>query len=58
MKDQKSFTIRIDEDILRKFQYVAKYDARSASGQILHLIHQCIRDFEKEHGKIDLSEWD
>jgi len=56
MNEQKSFTIRVPEETLEKFRYVAKYDDRSLSGQIMYLIHQNIRDFEKEHGVIDLAE--
>lgn len=56
MKKEKHISIRIDEEILRKFHYVAKYEARSASGQIMYLINSCIRDFESEHGKIELAE--
>ena len=56
MKKQKNISIRIDEDILKKFHYVAKYDDRSASGQIMFLINTCIREFEQKHGEIDLKE--
>lgn len=42
----------MDNDIHDKIQYIAKYDGRSMSGQILHLIQTCIREFEKEHGPI------
>lgn len=58
MKKQKHISIRIDEDILKKFHYVSKYNGRSASGQIMYLINQCIRDFEKEQGKIELEDAD
>ncbi len=56
MKKYKHISIRIDEDILNKFHYVAKYEDRSASRQIMFLINKCIRDYEEAHGKIDLSE--
>lgn len=56
MKKNKHISIRIDEDVLRKFHYVAKYEDRSASGQIMFLINTCIREFEDKHGKIDLAE--
>lgn len=52
MKKQKHISIRIDADILEKFHYVAKYDDRSASGQIMYLINSCIRTFEEKHGAI------
>lgn len=56
MNKNKHISIRIDEEVLRKFHYVAKYDDRSASGQIMFLINNCIRKFEEKHGKIVLPE--
>lgn len=53
---QKHISIRIDADVLQKFHYVSKYEDRSASGQIMFLINRCIRDFEDQHGKIDLTD--
>lgn len=55
MKQQKHISIRIDEETLRKFHYVAKYDDRSASGQIMFLINKNIRDFEETHGEIRID---
>ncbi len=55
MKKQKHISIRIDADILEKFHYVAKYDDRSASGQIMYLINNCIRTFEEKHGVIPVT---
>ena len=56
MKKQKHISIRIDEKTLKKFHYVAKYDDRSASGQIMFLINKSIRDFEAKHEKIILDD--
>ena len=56
MSVQKHISIRIDADVLQKFHYVSKYEDRSASGQIMFLINRCIRDFEDQHGKIDLTD--
>ena len=58
MKKQKHISIRIDADVLEKFHYVAKYDDRSASGQIMYLINNCIREFEAKHGTIEIAEKD
>lgn len=55
MGKMKSLSIRIDSDMLDKLHYVADYEARSANGQILVLIRQCIEDFEKEHGEIEFG---
>lgn len=54
MKKLKHISIRIDEETLKKFHFVAKYDDRSASGQIMYLINKNIRDFEAQHGEIVL----
>ena len=39
MNKQKHISIRIDEEVLKKFHYVSRYNGRSASGQILYLIN-------------------
>ncbi len=51
----KSLSIRIDEDTLNKLHIVADYEARSANSQILILIRDCIEEYEKKHGKIELG---
>lgn len=50
----KHISIRINEELLQKFHYVAKYEDRSASGQIMYLINYCIREFEEKYGEIEL----
>ncbi|MCL2564882.1 MAG: hypothetical protein FWE24_03605 [Defluviitaleaceae bacterium] len=55
MDKQRHFGMRINDTTLKKFHYVAKYDDRSVSGQIMYLIHKSIRDFEKEHGVIEIE---
>ena len=56
MKKQKHISIRIEEETLKKFHYVAAFNDRSASGQIMYLINKNIRDFEEEHGQIKLTD--
>jgi len=56
LKKQKHISIRIDEETLKKFHYIAKYNDRSASGQIMFLINKNIRDFEEKNGKIESTE--
>lgn len=51
-KKNKHLGIEIDPEFHYKLHYIAKYEGRSGNGQILHLIRQCIRDFEDEHGVI------
>jgi len=56
MKTTKHISIRIDANTLKKLHYVSKYEGRSASGQMMYLINQCIRTFEAQHGKIEVPE--
>ena len=51
----KSFSIRIDEQMLNKLHIVADYEGRSANSQILILIRDCVEKYEKEHGRILLK---
>ena len=39
-----------------KLRYIAKYEGRSANGQILYLVRQCIKEFENENGEIQIPE--
>ena len=52
MMKLKHLGIRIDSELHAKLHYVSRYEGRSANGQILYLIRQCVRQFEKEHGAI------
>ena len=52
----KHVSIRFDTETHDKLFYIAQYEGRSGSGQILYLIRRCIADFEKEHGPIQLPE--
>ena len=45
-------TIPMNKELHDKFQYIAAYDGRSMSGQIIYLLNKCVRDFEREHGLI------
>lgn len=49
-------TIRMNRELHDKFRSVAAYEGRSMSRQVRYLLTQCVREFEKEHGPIDLPE--
>ncbi|HIT01803.1 MAG TPA: hypothetical protein IAC21_03150 [Candidatus Enterenecus merdae] len=53
-QDLTHLSIRLHPNIHDKFKYVAEYEGRSMSKQILYLVNQCIRSFEREHGPIEL----
>ena len=48
----KSVSIRIEEEMLEKLDYVADYEGRSINSHVLVLIRQSIQAFEDQHGKI------
>ncbi len=50
------FTVRINPLLLKKFRYVAEYNARSANREAEILIRQHVEDFEKQHGQITLDD--
>ena len=56
MNDRTHLSIRMDSELHDKFKYVAEYEGRSMSKQVLQLILACVRDFEKEHGPISEEE--
>ncbi len=55
MKDRTHLSIRMDKELHDKVQYVASYQGRSMSSLILYLMLECVRDFEKDHGPIELE---
>ncbi len=55
-KNEKALSLRIDADLLKRFEYVAKYNDRSINGMLLHLVRKCIEKFEDKHGEINIDE--
>jgi len=55
-KNEKHLSLRIEEKLLRRFEYVAKYDDRSMNWLLNNLVRKCVEEFEAEHGVIDLNE--
>ena len=47
------FTLRTKEELLKKFRYVAEYNARSANRELEVLMRKHIAEFEKTHGRIE-----
>lgn len=55
-KEEAKFTVRLNPDTAKKLVFVADYYGRSQNRQIDWLVKQCIAEFEKEHGKIELED--
>lgn len=51
----KSVSIRIEEEMLKKLNFVADYEGRSINSHVLVLIRESIRQFEDENGKIEAT---
>ena len=49
----KSVSIRIEEEMLNKLNFVAEYEGRSLNSHILVLIRDSIKAHEAKHGTID-----
>ena len=48
----KSVSIRIEEEMLEKLNFVADYEGRSLNSHILVLVRESIRKFEETNGPI------
>ncbi len=55
-KDNKHLGIEIDLELHYKLHYIAKYEGRSGNQQILYLIRQAIKGFEKNEGEITVPD--
>ncbi len=55
MKNILKFTLRTEEELLRKFQYVAEFNARSTNKELEVIMKKHVSEFEKENGKIELE---
>lgn len=51
-KNNKHLGLEIDPELHYKLHYIAKYEGRSANGQILYLLRKCIKEFESNEGEI------
>lgn len=54
-KKNKHLGIEVDPELHYKLHYISKYYGRSANGEILYLIRQAIKDFEKTEGVIKME---
>ena len=50
------YTLRIDQALLDKLGYIAEYEGRTKNRKLEQMIKKRIRDFEQEHGEIDLRD--
>lgn len=51
----KTFSVRIDADLLNKIHFVADYDGRSGNGEVIYFLKRAVEEFELKHGPIPLA---
>lgn len=52
----KHIGLRCSDEVLNKLKYISAYEGRSINGEILYLINQEIRRFERENGTINIGD--
>ena len=56
MKDSLSrYTLRVEQELLDKLGYIAEYEGRTKNKELEQMIKKRIRDFEAEHGPIEVE---
>ena len=56
MKDNLSrYTLRVEQELLDKLGYIAEYEGRTKNKELEQMIKKRIRDFEEEHGPIEVE---
>ena len=47
--------VRFEPELLYKITQVAKHNKRSLNAQLEFLAEKCVKEFEEEHGEIELD---
>ena len=55
-QDIRSFTLRIESTLLRKFEYIADSQDRSMNWMLIQLVKKSVKSFEDKHGEIILEQ--
>lgn len=51
-KENKHLGLEIDKELHFKLRYIADYEGRSGNGQVIYVLKEYIKDFEKKNGEI------
>ncbi len=52
MKNDKTFEVKLSDDLLRRLYYIAAAEKRTPNNHIIHMLRQNIAYYERVHGKI------
>lgn len=53
--DLSRYTLRVEKKLLDQLGYIAEYEGRTKNKELEQLIKKAVREFEAEHGKIELK---
>ena len=56
MDEKSRYTLRTERELLDKLGYIAEYEGRTKNRELEQLIKRRIREFEAEHGRIELDD--
>ena len=51
----RDFSLRIEDNLLKKLHYIADFEDRSVNRELLRLIRKHVEIFETEHGEIKID---
>lgn len=54
-QNTKQFSLRINESLLRKFEFIASSQDRSINWMLIQLIAKAVKSYEEKHGEIVLD---
>lgn len=52
---KRNFTLRLDENLVRKLDYIAEYNGRDRTHEIIWVLQQHVKRFEETIDKIELE---
>lgn len=55
-KNNIDFSVKLSEELMKKFVLIAEYEKRTPNNHFLHMLRQNIAYHEKTHGRIQQSD--
>lgn len=52
----KAYSLRIDENLMKKVKLIAEQEDRPVSKQLERIIRLYVEEYEKEHGRVNSAE--
>lgn len=50
------YTLRINSQLLKKLDFIAKYEGRTKNKEIEQIIKKHVNEFESKHGAIEIEQ--